>query len=353
MNQPDTHPSEDPRANDGVIRETAARWIVRRDRGLSAAESIEFELWLAADERHARAIQCADTAWAVLDRIPEDVARSVRVKPPRRWARYWLAVGGLAAAVAMAAIFGWQQRGDRARHQQQITTEKLAHDVTRARVLTLPDGSTVRLNVGSEIVEAFTPTERHVTIARGEAHFMVTKNASRPFVVRAGAVEVRAIGTAFDVNLQSAAVEVIVTEGKVEMSAAVSPASAEATPAAGSETPRSVVGVSQRVVVTFDQISPRAAMVVTDLPPEELTKALAWQSTLLRLGGATLAELAVEFQQQTGYRIVLADPELAGRRIGGRFRADNIEGFIRLLEEHFGVVSQRTPEGVIVLLKRP
>jgi len=353
MSQPDTRPSEDPVANDATIRETAARWIVRRDRGLSAAESIEFELWLAADERHARAIQCADTAWAVLDRIPEDVARSVRVKPPRRWARYWLAVGGLAAAVAMAAIFGWQQRGDRARHQQQITTEKLAHDVTRARVLTLPDGSTVRLNVGSEIVEAFTPAERHVTIARGEAHFMVTKNASRPFVVRAGAVEVRAIGTAFNVNLQSAAVEVIVTEGKVELSAAVSPASAEATPAAGSETPRSVVGVSQRVVVTFDQISPRAAMVVTDLPPEELTKALAWQSTLLRLGGATLAELAVEFQQQTGYRIVLADPELAGRRIGGRFRADNIEGFIRLLEEHFGVVSQRTPEGVIVLLKRP
>ena len=79
MSQPDTRPSEGPVASDAAMRETAARWIVRRDRGLSAAESIEFELWLAADERHARAIQCADTAWAVLVRIPEVVARSVRV----------------------------------------------------------------------------------------------------------------------------------------------------------------------------------------------------------------------------------------------------------------------------------
>jgi transmembrane sensor len=353
MNRPDTHPSEDPLANDVVVRESAARWIVRRDRGLSAAESIEFELWLAADERHALAIQRADAVWAVLDRIPEDVAQSVLAKPRRRWARYWLAVGGLAAAWAIVTFLGWERRGEVARHQQRITMENLAHDVTRARVLTLPDGSTVRLNVGSEIVEAFTPAERRVTIARGEAHFMVTKNASRPFVVCAGAAEVRAVGTAFNVNLQSAAVEVIVTEGKVELSAAAAPAGAEAAPAAGVETPPTVIGASQRVVVTFDQASPRAALVVTDVQSDELTKALAWQSTLLRLGGATLAELAVEFQQQTGHRIVLADPELAGRRIGGRFRADNIEGFIRLLEEHFGVESQRTPEGVIVLLKRP
>ena len=353
MSQPDSNPSGDPLAIDAAIRETAARWIVQRDRGLSAAESIEFELWLAADERHALAIQCADTAWAVLDRIPDDVARSARAKPPRRLARYWLAVGGLAAALAVAAFFGWQQRGEGARHQRQITTENIAHDVSRVRVMTLPDGSTVQLNVGSEIIEAFTPAERRVLIVRGEAYFTVTKDASRPFVVRAGTVEVRAIGTAFNVNLRSATVEVIVTEGKVELSSTSAPAGEEAAPTAGAETPRAVIGSRQRVVVTFEPASPRVAVVVTDVRPGELTKTLAWQSTLLRLGGATLAELAVEFQQQTGYRIVLADPELAERRIGGQFRADNIEGFIRLLEEHFEVVSQRTPEGVIVLFKRP
>jgi transmembrane sensor len=352
MSQPDSNPSGDPLAVDAVIRETAARWIVRRDRGLSAAESIEFELWLAADKQHFLAIQRADTAWAVLDRIPDDVARSALAKPPRRLGRYWLAVGGLAAALAMAILSGRVQRVGVARHQKQISAANLAHDVSRVRVVTLPDGSTVRLNVGGEIVEAFTPAERRVIIPRGEAYFTVTKNASRPFVVRASAVEVRALGTAFNVNLQSTAVEVIVTEGKVELGFASS-TSADAARPTVAETPRPVVGPSQRVVVPFESFATRAAIVVTDVRPDELTKALVWQSTLLRLGGATLAELAVEFQQQTGHRMVLADPELAGRRIGGQFRADNIEGFVRLLEEHFEVVSQRTPEGVIVLFRRP
>ena len=54
----------DASSDDASLRETAARWIVRRDRGLSAGESIEYELWLAADPRHAEAIQRAGGAWS-------------------------------------------------------------------------------------------------------------------------------------------------------------------------------------------------------------------------------------------------------------------------------------------------
>ena len=55
----------------------AARWTVRRDRGLSATEAIEFELWLAADERRAAAMERAGGTWARLDQIADDTAASV------------------------------------------------------------------------------------------------------------------------------------------------------------------------------------------------------------------------------------------------------------------------------------
>ena len=45
-----------PHSPDHTLRAAAARWTVRRDRGLSAAESIEYELWLAADPSHAAAM---------------------------------------------------------------------------------------------------------------------------------------------------------------------------------------------------------------------------------------------------------------------------------------------------------
>ena len=65
MNPKSSHSSTE------TLSATAARWTVRRDRGLSAGESIEYELWLAADPLHAAAMQRASDAWSFLDRMPE------------------------------------------------------------------------------------------------------------------------------------------------------------------------------------------------------------------------------------------------------------------------------------------
>jgi transmembrane sensor len=53
----------------------------------------------------------------------------------------------------------------------------------------------------------------------GEAFYSVSKDPSRPFVVRAGPVTVIAVGTAFTVRRAGESVSVIVTEGAVDVSA--------------------------------------------------------------------------------------------------------------------------------------
>ena len=94
-------PASSPNSPDESQRAAAAAWMVRRDRGLSAAESIEYELWLAADERHAVAINRATNAWSLLDRLPEEVALPVLAVANRRrafWRRMYAGTGALAAA---------------------------------------------------------------------------------------------------------------------------------------------------------------------------------------------------------------------------------------------------------------
>ena len=83
--------------------------------------------------------------------------------------------------------------------------------------LDLPDGSVALLNTDSAIDTAFTATERRVRIVRGEVFFTVAKDAARPFVVTAGTVAVRAVGTAFNVQRHHGSVEVLVTEGRVRV----------------------------------------------------------------------------------------------------------------------------------------
>jgi transmembrane sensor len=319
---------------------------VRRDRGLSAAESIEFELWLAADPRHAAAMRRSAGAWSLLDRIPASAAAPVLAAATRRrtfWRRSIVAGSLAAAAAVMIAVLSWPADENRPASPVALASQAEAGP----RCLTLSDGTVVQLNTGGSIVEQFTTGERRVRLTRGEAHFSVTKNPGRPFVVRAGNVVVRAVGTAFNVRFQSAAVEVLVTEGVVGLNPSAETARAGAV--AGTVT---LLNPGQRAVVALQPVPSAAAVVVTAVSPEEISRALAWQEPLLRLGGATLAEVAANFERRTGRRVILADPALAGLRLGGRFRADDIDGFANVLATTLGIDVERAADGALVLRKK-
>jgi transmembrane sensor len=325
-------PSPDSPAN--TLRTTAASWTVRRDRGLSAAESIEYELWLAADPRHAAAMQRTSAAWSLLDRIPESAAAPILAAATRRrsfWRRT-VTFGSLAAAALVVGLFIWSRPlpADPALVAFRLSA------TTKPRLVTLSDGTVVQLNTGGAVVEEFTADTRHVTLTRGEAHFAVTKNPARPFIVQAGSLQVRAVGTAFNINLQSAAVDVIVTEGRVQLTTGTPDAPA--------------LNAGERATLRRAAAGP--TLVVARIGAAAITQTLAWREPLMRLGGATLAELAAEFERATGRRLVLADPTLADLRFGGRFRADDIDGFTHLLATTLDLDVERAADGTIVLRKK-
>jgi transmembrane sensor len=331
--------------HDDAIRETAAGWIVRRDRGLSAGEAVEFELWLAASPLHAAALQRANRTWVRLDRMPESAAAPVLAAATRGRAFWRTAIVG--ASLATAAVLAIVLLPARRSPSGPAADASVADAADAPRQVTLADGSVVELNRGSKIAEHFTAAERRVTLERGEAHFSVTKNPARPFIVRAGTVDIRAVGTAFDVDLRSAAVEVLVTEGVVKLNAA--PESSR-----GAVAPDSIplLNPGQRAVLALAPLSPQSAVVVTTVNQAEIARTLAWQEPLLRLTGATLAEVAANFEHRTGRRVILADPTLAGLRLGGRFRSDDVDGFAHVLATTLEIDVERTPDGTLVLRKK-
>jgi transmembrane sensor len=327
--------SPSPDSPENTLRATAARWAVRRDRGLSAAESIDYELWLAADPRHAAAMQRTSAAWSLLDRIPESAAAPILAAATRRrsfWRRT-VTFGSLAAAAALAVgLFVWS----RPLPADPTLSAPALSATTTPRLVTLSDGTVVQLNTGGEVSERFTAATRHVTLTRGEAHFAVTKNPARPFVVQAGSLQVRAVGTAFNINLQSSAVDVIVTEGRVQLTTGTADAPE--------------LDAGERATLRRSAAGP--TLVVARIDAAAIAQTLAWREPLMRLGGATLAELAAEFERATGRRLVLADPALADLRFGGRFRADDIDGFTHLLATTLDLDVERAADGTIVLRKK-
>ena len=334
-----------------LVEQQAATWVLRTDRGLTAAEQDEFLQWLAADRRHGAALARHKRNWDRLNRLgqwlpehspqPNRDLLAPRPQPAFRLLagrRAWLAPLALAAALAVG-FFLWQAR---TAPPPSSATPVIASIISR----TLEDGSVVELNRGAIISVLYTPGERRVQLERGEAHFTVAKNKARPFIVSAGGVAVRAVGTAFNVRLDSAAVDVLVTEGVVQVNQ----------PAVGGvPSPREPeplqLSAGERASVPFAAaaISP-VVVPVTKAQAEDI---LAWQPRMLDFTATPLKGIVGEFNRHNDpIRIVIADTALARTDVSASLRSDNVEGFIRLLEAGFGVSSERAGD-TITLRKAP
>jgi len=322
--------------------QAAAAWLARRDRGLTAAEQDEYLQWLRQDPRHGQALARLEGTWRVLDALARwRPAHSTQPNPdllarPRllRWRRAGFA---LATAAAMAA--GLLLVLSRSERSAEMPPGRSLRVIPQPERLTLTDGSVVELNRDGRIETEFTPAERRVRLLGGEAHFTVAKNPARPFIVEAGAVAVRAVGTVFDVRRGATAVEVLVTEGKVRVERSAFPGAAPAPPTS--------LVAGERAMV--DTTTPGAAPVVAAVSAVEIERALAWQGVRLEFPSLPLSEIVAEFNLRNATQLVIGDEETARLRIGGTFRADNVEGFVRLLQAGFGVTAERRPDGTVVL----
>jgi len=178
----------------------------------------------------------------------------------------------------------------------------------------LPDGSAVSLNTNTKVRVAYTAEERRVELLQGEAQFEVGRDAQRPFIVSAGDSHVRVVGTQFVVRLRSASdLDVLVSEGRVSID---SPA-------------ETLVSAGQMALVRDGRITTRSV--------DDISRRVAWTEGMLIFNGETLSEAVAEFNRYNRRQLVITDPDIASKTIGGAFKATNPDRFATALEKMFHV----------------
>jgi len=329
------------------IEAAAAVWLSLRDRGMNPEETAAFMRWLQESPRHAEIFAELDAVWQEFERASalRPAASAEGPTPdlliPRPLVRRQssrLMRGLLAAAASLAIAWaGWQA--------WQATRPTAETSVGAFHRMSLPDGSVVQLNTDSAIKLRYSDHERRIELLRGEAHFDVARNPARPFVVAAGSVAVRAVGTAFNVRRRADAVDVLVTEGKVQLS---NDQNGQSLLAAESEAAPPVLVQGERATVALDgHVTPgsRPAAVAV-MAPVEVRRALAWQERRLVFEDLALGEVVAEFNRYNETKLVIDDPVLAARRFSGTFRPDAYEPFVRLLEENFRISAVRDARSI-------
>lgn len=354
-----------PRQTFNAIEQRAADWLARADGDMDTKAQAEFDRWLAADPRHQEAVDAIQAVWTAFDRpaatagaatVAGSAALGARLQVLERRARHRrMAVGAALAMAACLTVFFWLARpmggNPEVLFDGVVASARISAPVSQ----TLPDGSVVEFKPGALITVDFRPDERRVILERGEAHFSVTKNPQRPFIVKAGTVNVRAVGTAFAVQLGSAEVEVFVTEGKVNVASLRSVADGDLPKSPGGTlsevAPEASLPVEAGQQATVKLNAGGALPVVASMPGGAFAGRLSWRIPVLEFSETTLAEAVNLFNRYSKVRLRTGDKEVAGMRVTGVFRSDNPEGFVSALEATLGLRIER-PNGEI-LLRRP
>jgi len=288
------------------IDEEAADWAARVDaHGLDVEHDPELQVWLRGDARRAGALLRAQAAISLLDRgralasVSPSVEAIVAEKPNRR--ALMVGAGGAVAAALVGGLGLWSLR------PQRLDTR-----LGEIRRVPLADGSLVAINTQTALDVTMKPKSRRITLQAGEAWFQVAKDPQRPFVVAAGPVRVRAVGTAFSVRRgedEQAGVDVMVTEGVVE------------TWIEGDQASRRRLSAGERII-----LASTAAPAVAETP-SEIERNLAWRNGEIALDGESLEQAAKLFNRYNARQIVIEDPQLARERFVGLFQTNEPESF--------------------------
>jgi transmembrane sensor len=123
--------------------------------------------------------------------------------------RYWRVLAGSAAAAVMVLgiIFAWYRPGshspvaDRAAGTVAKGDSEISTRNGSKTHVVLPDGTLVWLNAGSRIIydKNYGVTLREVSLT-GEAFFDVARNAEKPFLIHTARIDIRVLGTRFNVR---------------------------------------------------------------------------------------------------------------------------------------------------------
>ena len=319
----------------GRMHDQAAAWVARlRADSVAEEDYQQFALWLAANPEHGSAMDTMLELWddlAVTRHLPVTEPIPLATPGQDHGRRRWLGAGLAAAACALFALILAPQLGIDNQPQRYQT------GIGEQLVVDLADGSQISLNTNSRLEVSLGDTRRHITLIRGEVFFQVERDTKRPFVVDAGAAEVRVMGTAFNIHRHGDQSDITVTRGVVRVTELGNP---------GNRAPATeLLYANQSVSASSNGLArPSRADAVAEV---------AWREGKLIADGMPLAVLLEEIARYHEVKILIAEPELGQRTVSGVFQLDSPDTILRALEHSFEIHSMLLEDSSILLISAP
>lgn len=371
--------------NRSKINEEAAQWVLLLEDTpkLSIKQVEELNAWVATSDIHRECIESMASSWGEMDlltqvMVPQEMHKpsllltiltrlfvpaiallsvlTVGINKSKILLRPMVAVPVLLCAVMFISVINIQPTNNPV---NTVLISKVGESIRHH----LPDGSSLWLNSSSKVKINYSENFRRINLLAGEAHFEVAKDATRPFEVYAGDRLVRAIGTAFTVHKLAGKIEVLVSEGTVELAIVdntlvVIPDDYKAIEIAEGFEEENLI--NDQLLYIKDRVEQPATLKkmlgkltagqrisipvkndnlsdIDELDTSEVARFLSWKEGKLVFAGESLEEVIKEITRHTEVKIDVLDPQLKSMRIGGQFQVGETDTLFYVLESGFGI----------------
>lgn len=218
-----------------------------------------------------------------------------------------------AAAVALLCLSVWTAY----LYMQPVAIQTVS-TLAETRTVSLPDGTSVTLNHYSTLTypERFKSDNREVEL-NGEAYFEVSKDKKHPFIVQTEAVDVRVLGTQFNVDAyrDSPDVRTTLLTGSVAVS---------------NKSNSEHMILKPNEIAIYNKVEKK----LTRKLLEDATDEISWRHGEFIFDDVPLRDIARELSNSFGTTIQITDPTLQNYRISARFRnGEDLETILSVLQD--------------------
>lgn len=347
-----------------VVESEALAWIAQLNGDdVSEKDLAAFREWVNRSPAHQKEIKEISELWmglnvlTVMDepiRQADKVSKRLRKSTARKHRKRRIIIPALAGAMAMSLLMisPLLRSDDTAGSTYEANMNvPLVFKTAKGEHQThsLEDGSVITMNTDSHLEVDFTQGQRDVRLLKGEALFSVAHDERRPFLVFANDGIVRAVGTEFSVHIKDNAIDVLVSEGSVELSTLepTKPASvtSQATASVTKVASLGIIKAGHTAQIKNSQAS------ISNVSEDVIDAELSWRVGRLDFAGEGLEEAIEEYTRYSDLKIIITDPRIKDIRLGGSVPIGQPDKFLSYLEVSLGLKVERAENSRIYLSK--
>jgi transmembrane sensor len=290
------------RAADFLQRRRFLRW--------TGADQAELDAWLEESTLHRVTFLRLEARAARIERLADLRPPSLNRTVSMSRFRFAIPLFATLASLSLIAILGFAAE----QYFLQPSDRVYSTEVGGRAVLRFADRTQIDLNTDTIVRFRMTGEERTVWLEKGEAYFRVSHDAKNPFTVIVGNHRITDLGTEFLVRRNADELAVALMKGRAQLVTE------------GARPQVAMLSPGDEAVAT------PASLSFARKTPQELADELAWQRGVLVFHHTKLADAVIELNRYNRTKLVIDDPTVARMPIGGEFRIDNLDEFLRTMQ---------------------